>query len=367
MLSCQRKEQQNLNVVFDTGSTNLWMASTLCTRGPCVSRGRSRYALDESETYKKPPQPRTLTINFATATLIGPMGVDDFHIGPFTVANQSFALIKEEKGSTFAELPLEGIVGLAFPSMSAAGVRPFFDSVIDQKLLKKNMFAFYLSPLGHHKSLLESGHSGEEESDTIRRKKYSLGMDAILWGGVDKRLYEGKLVWFPVTQAHYWAIDLHGFSVGKERLGFYQEPHDSLMEGNLTEQGGKQHAKLIVDSGTAYYTAEQSLHEKIMNKLRCSQDGVAPTPDVSYRLKDENGVMYDLVLSHEDYMVTKCEPGFLHVPIPSGFGPAMLLGELFMRRYFTVFDRGDGTDTNARIGFAKARRGADIVVREKYD
>lgn len=112
--TCRAKEQQTLKVVFDTGSTNLWMASTLCDQGPCISAGRQRYDLRASETYKDPDNPRNLTIKFATATLIGPMGVDEFHIGPFTVKNQSFGLIQEERGTTFRELPLEGIVGLAF-------------------------------------------------------------------------------------------------------------------------------------------------------------------------------------------------------------------------------------------------------------
>jgi pepsin A len=287
------------------------------------------------------------------------MGIDQFHIGPFTVQNQTFGLIKEERGRTFQELPLEGIVGLAFPSMSAGGVKPFFDNVIEQKLLKRNMFAFYLSPSDSHgaSSLMED-----------RYAKYKPGMDAILWGGVDSRLYEGELVWFPVTQAHYWSIDLHGFFIGNQSIGAPNRHSDkddsdsawsssssSLLEGSVDSSAT---TKLIVDSGTTYYTAEHPHFQGIMDRLQCDDGGMAP--DIAYRLKDVDGKMRHLVLKPEDYMVSKCEPGFLKIAVPRGYGPAMLLGELFMRRFFTVFDRGDGSNENARIGLARARPGAEI-------
>merc|ERR1719387_1895405 len=40
-----------LSVVYDTGSTNLWFASTLCTEGPCLKR--RRYDPVNSDTYQE--------------------------------------------------------------------------------------------------------------------------------------------------------------------------------------------------------------------------------------------------------------------------------------------------------------------------
>jgi hypothetical protein len=289
------------------------------------------------------------------------MGVDNFHIGPFTVKAQSFGLIKEERGSTFTELPLEGIVGLAFPSMSAGGVRAFFDTVIDQKLLKKNMFAFYFSPSGTGQqkfaSILEGGGGGRTDA-------YKPGMDAVLWGGVDKQLYEGEISWFPVTQAHYWAMDLHAFYVGEEKMEF-GGGGDSLL--GVGENRDAAPAKLIVDSGTAYYTAEDALYHKIMDKVSCGPNGVVEdshgvetAPKLTYKLKDVDGNVRSLVILPEEYIVSACQPGIVRIPVPPKYGPAMILGELFMRKYFTVFDRGDGSDGDARIGFARSRPGADM-------
>jgi pepsin A len=346
------REQSKLNVVFDTGSTNLWMASTLCTHGPCVQRDRKRYNMEKSETYDEPEDRRNLTITFATATLIGPTGVDQFHIGPFTVKNQTFGLIQEEKGPTFTELPLEGIVGLAFPSMARGGTA-FFDNVIDQNVLRRNLFSFYLSPTHRHggSSMLEGNGDAN-----MRNEDYAPGMDAVLWGGIDKQLYEGELMWFPVTKAHYWSLDLFAFHVGNESMDL-TEGRDNKGD-SLSEIGdeSKVKANLIVDSGTAYYTAEKHLYKKLMGRMSCN----GRNPDLTYKLKDVEGNFVNLVVTPEDYMVAHCEPGYVKIPVPEKYGPALLLGELFMRKYFTVFDRGDGSDGDARIGLAKSRPGADV-------
>ena len=82
---------------------------------------------------------------FGTGPLSRPMGVNDLHVGPFTVFNQSFGLIQKAEGSVFENTPLEGILGLAFPAMAARGSSPFFDTIIKQKALKSNKFAFYFS------------------------------------------------------------------------------------------------------------------------------------------------------------------------------------------------------------------------------
>lgn len=190
----------------------------------------------------------------------------------------------------------------------------------------------------------------------MRSEDYAPGMDAVLWGGIDKQLYEGELMWFPVTKAHYWSLDLFAFHVGNESMDL-TEGRDNKGD-SLSEIGdeSKVKANLIVDSGTAYYTAEKHLYKKLMGRMSCN----GRNPDLTYKLKDVEGNFVNLVVTPEDYMVAHCEPGYVKIPVPERYGPALLLGELFMRKYFTVFDRGDGSDGDARIGLAKSRPGADV-------
>ncbi|CAD7948646.1 unnamed protein product [Amoebophrya sp. A25] len=197
--SCHYEEQSMIDVVFDTGSTNLWIASDLCTTAPCTESGRKRYNHMLSESFQKTELETELDIEFGTGELKGEQGQDDFHVGPFTVEDQSFGMIREEIGDAFKSIPFEGILGLAFPSMSAGNVRPFFDNVIAQGVLAKNEFAFYFNM---------------EEAATVEHALEP--MNALFWGGVDEHFYEGPIKRYNVTQPHYWAIDLLEFRVGDE-------------------------------------------------------------------------------------------------------------------------------------------------------
>jgi hypothetical protein len=67
-----------------------------------------------------------LNIQFGTGRIQGIQAIEDIHVGPLTVYNQTFGMIIREDGNIFDELPIEGIMGLAWPRMSANGVLPFF-------------------------------------------------------------------------------------------------------------------------------------------------------------------------------------------------------------------------------------------------
>jgi len=174
-----------LSVVYDTGSTNLWFASTLCKEGPCMRR--RRYDPYSSSSYHEGDY--DLHVTFGTGELSGQQGIDDVEMAGFTVKQQTFAMIQVEKGSVFDQLDFEGILGLAFPSMSANGVPPFFDQVIDQKLLQKNAVSFYFTKLPTDAS-------------------------AVFFGDVDSKLYKGELTSVPVTEEYYWMVGLKDFKIG---------------------------------------------------------------------------------------------------------------------------------------------------------
>merc|ERR1719502_1591217 len=204
---CHLENESQVWVVFDTGSTNIWVASDLCIHGACVKKGRHRYNHTRSQTYDWPQNGLELTVQFGTGCIKGPQAQDDFHIGPFTVFNQTFGMIQTQNGTVFTEVPFEGILGLAFSSMSANGVQPFFDTIIKQKALVHNEFAFYFSV-------------------------DSVTANAVFWGGVDPSFYEGQIQFFPVIDPYYWTVELLSFKIGDRE--FHPEGITSSGE-SLTE------------------------------------------------------------------------------------------------------------------------------------
>jgi pepsin A len=323
-------------VVFDTGSTNLWVASVLCVESPCrPEESRKFYDPERSLTQEEfshtssaldeDGRPRDIDIMFGTGELKGPLHVDTYRVGPMTVKRQPFAMIREMTGDVFTAFPFEGILGLAFKSLSFGGIEPFFERVIKQKLLERNEFAFYLN------------QNHDQPS-------------AILWGGVDKSLYDGKITLFPVVQAHYWALELIDFKIGGT---------------SILEDGPGRVRRLIVDSGTTYFTAPTGLFDEIVGRLpQAACRDVEDYPTITFVLRGVDNQSFDLDISQKTYMVGDdgggdCRAAFMELNINKKYGPGMILGEVFMRHFFTVFQRGNGDDNNARIGFALAKQGAN--------
>lgn len=339
--SCHVEDQSKVWVVFDTGSTNIWVNSDLCLEGPCSMANRRRYNHSASATYTQPARGVQLHIEFGTGKITGPQAVDDFHIGPFSVYNQTFGMIQVQDGKVFEEVPFEGILGLAFPTMSANGVTPFFDNIVRQKALTRNEFAFYFS--------LDSPAA-----------------NAVFWGGVDPTFYSGPIEYFNVVEPYYWSLSLLSFKIGQDELLPLLTSGGSFLERD-GRTGGKAEYKAIVDTGTTFFTAEGRLYDEIMKRIpstACSGIDEQSHPPLSYRLRGSSGEPRDFALTSSQYMTASgasgedlCSPAFMRINIPRRHGPAMVLGEVFLRHFFSVFDRGDGEGKSARVGFAKAAHG----------
>lgn len=337
---CHAEEQAQVWVVFDTGSTNLWVASDACQTGNCARPGRTRYDHKLSQTYRAPRSRALLQVEFGTGTVSGPQAVDDFHVGPFTVYNQTFCMIASQEGAIFDKVPFEGILGLAFPTMSDTGVIPFFDQIIQQKALAKNQFAFYFSV-----------------DDPAA--------NAIFWGGADSRFHVGPIEYFEVVDPSYWSVALQSFQIGgEELLGGGQEAAEVKLGGTFSWRG---RPKAIIDTGTTFFTAETAIYQEIMARIppgRCDEMTEETHPPILFQLRNAAGRLSDFRFDRFQYMagdgLGRCLPAFMRIDLPWRRGPAMILGEVFLRRYFSVFDRGDGRGADARVGLARAAHGEQV-------
>eukprot|EP00913_Durusdinium_trenchii_P015686 g14741.t1 len=279
-------------VVFDTGSTNLWIASVLCKASPCDRDGSEKF-YDPAKSARAHLQESDSDIDivFGTGELKGPLHVDTYRVGPMAVERQPFAMIREMTGDVFSSFPFEGILGLAFPSLSFGGIEPFFERVIKAKLLKSNEFAFYLNT----------------DSDQP---------SALLWGGVDQDLFDGSIAMFPSVKAH-------------------------VSEDNKAKY-------VLVDSGTTYFTAPSEMFFSVMKhfpEAPCSE--VEDYPPIQYVLRSAHNQTYTLEVGQDTYMA-----------------PGLRCGEVFMRHFFTVFSRGNGSLEQAKVGFAKAKVGAQPKLKQ---
>uniref|UniRef100_A0A8C9EXX6 cathepsin E n=1 Tax=Pavo cristatus TaxID=9049 RepID=A0A8C9EXX6_PAVCR len=292
---------QNFTVIFDTGSSNLWVPSIYCTSKACTKH--ARFQPSRSSTYQ--PLGLPISIQYGTGSLTGIVGSDQVTVSRMTVCNQPFAESVSEPGKAFQDSEFDGILGLAYPSLAVDGVTPVFDNMMAQDLVELPIFSVYMS------ANPDSSLGGE-----------------VLFGGFDPSRFLGTLRWVPVTVQGYWQIQLDNVQVGGT-VAFCADG-----------------CQAIVDTGTSLLTAIPIFLQYVVDCSRLSS-----MPIVTFTI---NGIPY--VLSAEAYTLMEqsdgmdiCLSGFQGMDIAPPAGPLWILGDVFIRQYYSVFDRG-----NNRVGFAPA-------------
>ncbi|XP_074833369.1 gastricsin [Carettochelys insculpta] len=303
---------QNFLVLFDTGSSNLWVPSTYCQSEACSNH--AKFSPSQSSTYSTNGQ--TFSLQYGSGSLSGFFGYDTVTLQNIVVTHQEFGLSENEPGTNFLYAEFDGILGMAYPSLSVGGATTVLQGMLQENLLSQPIFSFYLS------SQSSSQYGGE-----------------VIFGGVDSNLYSGQIYWAPVSEELYWQIAIDEFSISGQATGW-------------CSQG----CQAIVDTGTALLTIPQQLMDDFLQDVGAQENeygeyvvdcsSVQNLPTISFTI---NGVSFPLppsayILSNNGYCSVGVEPTYL----PSQNGqPLWILGDVFLRQYYSVYDMGDN-----RIGFA---------------
>ncbi|XP_041092046.1 pepsin A-like [Polyodon spathula] len=177
---------QSFKVLFDTGSSNLWLPSINCQSPAC--RNHPTFAPNASSTFQATD--RVFYIVYSSGSMNGILGYDTIKVADIVVPKQEFGLSVSEPGNAFYYAPFDGIVGLAYPSIASAEATPLFDNMMSQHLVSQDLFSFYLNRIP------------------------STGPQAVLtFGGVDPSYYTGAIQWVPVTSQSYWQVNLDSVKI----------------------------------------------------------------------------------------------------------------------------------------------------------
>lgn len=301
---------QSFEVIFDTGSSDLWVASSNCDD----SCGRhAEYDSSASSTYIA--NGTVFNIEYGSGPVSGYQSFDVLNMGGMTVESQEFAEVTDAAGlgAAYKLGHFDGILGLAFPILSVNKAVPAFYNLINQGDLDAEEFSFYLG-----NSALDKGE--------------------LMFGGVDPEYYTGDFSYVPLLAETYWEIIMGDLSVSGSSFA--------------------SNAKAIVDSGTSIMTGPSAIVSEIAKAVGAKpfisgeylMDCDYSAPNLVFTL---NNVVY--TLTPEDYLIPDgdiCLFGMMALDIPEPTGPLWILGDVFMRKYYTVFDAA-----NSRVGFALANHG----------
>ncbi|KAG5252049.1 cyprosin [Salix suchowensis] len=226
---------QTFTVIFDTGSSNL-LSNLACLF-------HSKYKSSGSTTYVK--NGTSAAIQYGTGSISGFFSQDSVEVGDLVVKNQmiivagvlnlcycllGFIEATKEPGVTFLVSKFDGILGLGFQEISVGKAVPVWYNMVNQGLVKKQVFSFWLN----------RNVEGEEGGE-------------IVFGGVDPNHYKGEHTYVPVTQKGYWQFDMGDLLIGTETTG-------------LCASG----CKAIADSGTSLLAGPTTVITQINNAIGAS-------------------------------------------------------------------------------------------------
>lgn len=203
---------QNFTVIFDTGSSNLWVPSSKCLFSiPCYFH--SRYQAKLSRTYTR--NGKSCKITYGSGSISGFFSQDHIQVGDLSVKDQVFIEVTREASLTFLFSKFDGILGLGFPKISVGGYPPVWQSMAEQGLLQENIFSFWLN----------------------RNADDEIGGE-LIFGGVDPQHYTGDHIYVPVSREGYWQFEMGDFVVGDHSTGYCAEGCDAIIDSGTSLLAG---------------------------------------------------------------------------------------------------------------------------------
>ncbi|KAH9485175.1 Pepsin-2B [Psilocybe cubensis] len=311
---------QEITVVFDTGSSTLEFASTLCTTCP-----QKKFDSSKSSTFVDGG--RTSSITFATGVGVDPViganykltlrsGKDTVSVGGLSAPGVSLFLITNQTPK-FNIDPFSGIQGMG---ATAQGI---FAGLISQGL--PSLFSLYLTP-------------------------QSVGKAELTLGGIDNTKFTGTPIFasLPSGSGSTWQLASPGLSVNGKTNSLLNSPRTIIFDS------GTSNILFSTDTANAIYALispdiQPNPDEAGTYGIAC--DKIASLPAViDITFTSQTGTHFNLTIPSSELSVGPftANPSLCQTLI-NAFDGLELVGGSLLKHYYSIWDVG-----GKRMGFAPA-------------
>lgn len=279
--------------------------------------------------------------------MYGVRASDTAKVGTLVVPNTGVLVATKENGRVFELSPFDGVLGFSRRSAKIKdkkGKNVVFNFMMNarkQGQIAKNIVSFYLG--------YRPGKGG----------------GAAILGGVDPRLFKGPITYHPVLKGTMgnWAIKMEKLYLKNNPNHNFCAPHGCLA---------------IADTGTSLIVGAAAVTNPLLKNLGIKQDcsNIKQAPEMMLEFPTVDGKSHTYALNSGDYTLElvlktfegtqhKCQAAYKAASsrIPVSFKkhkdmPIIIMGDVFLRRYYAVFDHED--HKNPKVGFAVANQHVKI-------
>ncbi|RUS26706.1 aspartic peptidase domain-containing protein, partial [Jimgerdemannia flammicorona] len=331
---------QFFTVLFDTGSDILWIPSKACEN---VSGCKGKLLFDASASSSFLLGHSPFSIKYGTGDGNFTDGYDTFNIGNITIRFQHFGAATYI-ADFFTNEAMDGLMGLGRFKVGGTTLRADnpdnadkiilpLQNMFDQGQITENLFSFWMNPLLEGRPVEDLG--GE-----------------ISFGYIDETRFIPPMRYYPLvpdknsgTDPAYWNIAIEKITIGGQ----------SLVDQKISA---------IIDTGSSNILCPGSVYEKLVQILNTTFDeavGLYATPCDTHlngppvKFTFAGGDGFEFTLDSTDYIIPEMDTSgkttgkcyFQFQKSPSFADDDWILGDLFLEKYYTVFDVGKN-----RVGFA---------------
>lgn len=294
---------QKFNVVFDTGSSDLWVVSSNCQSDICSRQRKFDYG--QSSSYEENDDEESgslINVEYGSGSMNGHAGKDVIRLANGQIEIEDQGIVDATTLSRdFIGSPFQGIFGLGLAGISSSKHDPPFQTMINQNLVEQPLFAIY------------SQHNAGE----------------IDFGGIDHSRYEGDLQYADNVDDGYWMISIDSAS----------------FQGQIFDE-----RKAIVDSGSTLIImsdTDAAVYHQEIPGASSNGDGTYSFP--CRNVKDLKPLFIDagsaklsipaekLFLTPMSSATTNCLSGVSgQASSGSNDENTWILGDIFLRNFYTV-------------------------------
>lgn len=186
---------QQFNVILDTGSSDLWLASSQCTACPS---GTPEFDSTKSSSFAASSSNQPVTIQYGSGAVQGTLAQDTVSMGGFTVSVQTFLNVQQTSNSLL-DGSVAGIMGLAFQSLASTKALPFWQALANNNQWTSPDMSFWLT------RFLNDNNARAEEPGGV-----------LTLGGTNSSLFTGDIQFLDMPSGvsqSFWLLQMSSVTV----------------------------------------------------------------------------------------------------------------------------------------------------------